>query len=185
MKYNLIVAVCRGNGIGYNNAIPWHIAGDLSYFSKLTKGSGNNVVVMGSHTWKSIEKYNKNENGLSGRHNFILSASGSVNISKISKSNKNIKTFPSIDAVTTYLDDTSSLTEYDEVWIIGGADIYSGFLTQDRINACYVTYIDMDFQCDTFFPNFLGELPWKETQRTTTFDDIYECGVDYVVYNRM
>ena len=32
----LIVAVCKGGGIGINGNLPWKISDDLKYFSKLT-----------------------------------------------------------------------------------------------------------------------------------------------------
>jgi len=183
--YNLIVAVCKNNGIGLNGTIPWHISRDMSYFSKLTKGSGgstgggstgsgNNVVVMGSQTWKSL---GKDEHGLNGRHNFILSASGSVNVNKTSSA-QHIKTFPSVAALTTYLAQTS--IPIADVWIIGGTQIYNAFLEQNLIKTCYVTYIDKVFECDTFFP-----IPsdWREIERTSTYDEKYECAVDYIVYD--
>ena len=190
--YNLIVAVCKNNGIGLNGTIPWHISRDMSYFSKLTKGSGggsagggNNVVVMGSQTWKSL---GKDDRGLNGRHNFILSASGSVNVNKTSSAQnphphqhqhpQHIKTFPSVAALTTYLAQTS--IPIADVWIIGGTQIYNAFLEQNLIKTCYVTYIDKVFECDTFFP-----IPsdWREIERTSTYDEKYECAVDYIVYD--
>jgi len=72
MKFNLIAAVCRNNGIGYKGDIPWHIKADLQYFSKLTKGNGKNAIVMGHNTWLSLQQHGFS-NGLSGRDNFIFS----------------------------------------------------------------------------------------------------------------
>ena len=54
MGVNIIVAYCKGNGIGKNNALPWYIPQDLKHFSKLTKGNNNNMVVMGRKTWDSL-----------------------------------------------------------------------------------------------------------------------------------
>ena len=42
MGVNIIVAYCKGNGIGKNNALPWYIPQDLKHFSNLTKGNNNN-----------------------------------------------------------------------------------------------------------------------------------------------
>ena len=50
MTVNIIVAYCKGNGIGKNNTLPWHIPQDLKHFSKVTKGNNNNMVVMGRNT---------------------------------------------------------------------------------------------------------------------------------------
>ena len=54
MKINMIVACRSNNGIGFQNSIPWFIKSDLKYFSKLTKGNGNNAIVMGRKTWDSL-----------------------------------------------------------------------------------------------------------------------------------
>ena len=48
MNYNIIVAICKNNGIGYNNKIPWYIKEDLKLFSNLTRGNNNNnAIIMG------------------------------------------------------------------------------------------------------------------------------------------
>ena len=54
MQFKIIVAVCKNNGIGYKQDLPWKIKEDLRYFSKTTKGNGNNAIVMGKNTWLSI-----------------------------------------------------------------------------------------------------------------------------------
>ena len=54
MIINVIVAMDERRGIGKNNLLPWNIPSDLKYFSKLTKGSGNNAIIMGRKTHQSI-----------------------------------------------------------------------------------------------------------------------------------
>jgi dihydrofolate reductase len=86
-KVKLIVAICKGGGIGINNKIPWKISDDLKYFSKLTSGEygkymidtkkyistgksaakickeelniQKNVIIMGKNTWLSLPTYPK------------------------------------------------------------------------------------------------------------------------------
>ena len=49
---NMILAVDELGGIGYKNGLPWpKIKEDLEWFKQLTE---ENVVVMGSTTWKSL-----------------------------------------------------------------------------------------------------------------------------------
>ena len=83
----LIVAVCKGGGIGINGNLPWKISDDLKYFSKLTSGDygkymrdtekyinmdkssakickdelniKKNVIIMGKNTWLSLPNYPK------------------------------------------------------------------------------------------------------------------------------
>lgn len=86
-RVKLIVAICKGGGIGINNKLPWKISDDLKYFSKLTSGDygkymmdtkkyistgksaakickddlniQKNVIIMGKNTWLSLPKYPK------------------------------------------------------------------------------------------------------------------------------
>ena len=72
---------------------------------------------------------------------------------------------------------------YEDLWVIGGADVYKQFLDYNKINKCYVTLIDHDFPCDTFFP-VLDLTQWKEIERNHSFDFTYNCAVDFIVYER-
>ena len=70
MNFKLIVAVDKNNGIGKNNKIPWYFSEDLKYFAKMTKGGGNNAIIMGRKTYESIGNY-----PLPKRTNIIISSS--------------------------------------------------------------------------------------------------------------
>lgn len=162
---SLIVAMCEGRGIGYKGQIPWHSKADLAHFYKLTKGKGNNAVIMGSTTWKSLP--NKM---LPGRNNFILSST--LNLHSIMKDGHIIKTFENSDAVIKYC----NLMKYDEVWIIGGESIYKQFLDLKIVNKCYISTIDAVYECDTFFPD-LNENDWKLDENYTLPDSIINVDV--------
>ena len=68
--YNIIVACDLEDGIGKDNKLPWNFPEDLKRFSQLTRGKGNNAVVMGKNTWESLPK-----KPLPKRDNLILSTS--------------------------------------------------------------------------------------------------------------
>lgn len=139
MNYNIIVATCNDNGIGSNNALPWNfISEDMKSFSKLTKGKGNNAIIMGANTYKSIGR------PLPNRVNIILSNS-------INEENeeKNIYVFKNIDSCIQFCNDKC----FDEVWIIGGESIYTQFLELNYIEKIYKTEINKKIECDTFFPS--------------------------------
>ena len=100
----IIVAVCKGGGIGINGKLPWKISDDLKYFSKLTSGDygkymrdtekyismdkpsakickdelniKKNVIIMGKNTWLSLPNYPK---PLPYRDSIILSTTISNN----------------------------------------------------------------------------------------------------------
>tara|TARA_R110002072_G_scaffold22_6_gene137 strand:- start:2224 stop:2793 length:570 start_codon:yes stop_codon:yes gene_type:complete len=143
MNINIIVAYCKNRGIGLNNNMPWKIKSDLKKFYKLTKGNGNNAVIMGKNTWNSLKC-----NPLKLRDNLIISSS--LNFEKIHLNNETVKTFNSIENILLYCDNK----KYDNIWIIGGEKIYSTFLTYNSniINKIYVTELDNNYNCDTFFP---------------------------------
>ena len=134
MKFNLIVAYDLNNGIGKNNKLPWNIPDDLKHFSNLTRGNGNNAVIMGKNTWLSLTKELKN------RDNLILSKSLEIN--------NNQKIFKNLNDLLIFIKNKN----YDDVWVIGGEKIYKLFLDNNLINTIYATTIKYNFNCDTFFP---------------------------------
>ena len=182
MKYNLIVAMCRRDGIGYKGKLPWHIKEDLQHFSKLTKGDQGKrkAVIMGSRTWRSLPQ---GEGGLAGRDNYVLTASGSLSFDMHIKHERLIKTFRTIEALERFI--STLAFKYDEIWVIGGASIYQAFLAAKKIQKCYVTYIDKMFECDTLFPCIELHKEWREISRETTYNEKYACAVDYVVYEHI
>lgn len=147
MKINIIVAHDKNNGIGYENKLPWNIKSDLKNFKKFTVGQYKNAVVMGSNTWKSIQK------PLPNRDNLILSNSLKYDYKFVNSNNTNtnlVKTFTSIE----HMIDFCIKRQYQELWVIGGNKVYNSFLNNDKysINSIYITYIDTEFKCDTYFP---------------------------------
>jgi len=79
---NIIAAISRRGGIGLNNKIPWDLKGDLYYFKKMTRGYGNNSVIMSRKTWESL-----NGKHLKDRKNIVIS-------STLKDNNNNIKVVP-------------------------------------------------------------------------------------------
>ena len=139
MNFNIIVATCANNGIGKDNQLPWDkISEDMKNFSKLTKGRGNNAIIMGKNTYKSIGR------PLPGRANIVLS-----NTLDEEREEKNIYVLKNIDECIKFCTNN----KFDEVWVIGGESIYRQFLDQDLIHKIYKTDISENLECDTFFPN--------------------------------
>lgn len=142
MKFNIIVAMDKKRGIGLNNQLPWSCKEDITYFKNLTKGAGNNAIIMGKNTYHSINKK------LPYRDNIILSTT-------LTKIPENMFLCKSIEELF-YLFQNKSDTNYHDIWIIGGSSIYKSFLDMpEYIDKIFITYIDNDYSCDTFFP----ELP--------------------------
>ena len=138
----MIVAYDEHRGIGKNNTLPWYFPDDLKRFSKLTKGNGNNAIVMGKNTWDSLPK-----KPLPKRDNLILSTT--LNLTQNSNKDDLIKTFPN----TNLLHDFCKEQKYDTVWIIGGSQVYKELIATFNINEIYVTHIHKVYNCDTGFPS--------------------------------
>ena len=141
--FQLIVAFCKNKGIGYKNKLPWYIKKDLLKFKNLTIGNGNNAIIMGKNTFKSI-------GFLKNRHNFILSSS--LKLNEINN-NYHLRTFSELLVLLEFL----QTQKYDKVWIIGGQQIYDLFINKNLISEIYVTFIDDIYTCDTFMPHIPSE----------------------------
>lgn len=131
---NSIVAFEKNKGIGYNNAMPWpFLQDDLKYFKLLTT---NNVVIMGSNTWKSL-KYKP----LPNRINIVLSKTHSY-----SGNDRADHTFSDPESALIFCD-----KEYQdkEIFIIGGQQVYD--ITMPLIDRFFITEIDKEYTCDKFF----------------------------------
>ena len=141
-KISIIAAVAKNNVIGINNDLPWNIPEDLRNFKKLTFG---NPIVMGRKTFDSIGK------PLPGRRNIVISRNTALKI-------ENCEIANSLDAAIRIAKSQNP----DEVFIIGGAQIYEQAMQfADRL---YLTEINQDVKGDAFFPNFSGK-KWKEIRR--------------------
>ena len=154
MAIKIIAAIAQNGVIGANGKIPWHIPEDLKRFSKLTKGFGNNAVIMGRKTWESIpRKYRP----LPGRRNIIVSSNYVIS----SAERRRLGLSDHSDAaVEGSLWDALQLADgHDDTWLIGGQGIYqeafSKYLNRTdgfEIDEVHLTLVDEVFEGDAFFP---------------------------------
>lgn len=167
MNYNIIVAVCNDNGIGKDNQLPWdRISEDMRLFSKLTKGNGNNAIIMGKNTYQSIGR------PLPNRTNIVLSSSLNEE-----KEEKNIYVLKDISSCIKFCTDKS----FDEVWVIGGESIYRQFLDLDLIQKIYKTEINKTIECDTFFPLIPDKFYLTNTTVLNLFANLTIWGIDLTI----
>ena len=129
---SIVVAIDSTGGIGKDNKLMWNIPADLKRFKEITtknqigiNNNINNIVIMGSKTYKSIGRE------LPNRANIVLSLKNkcSYNVEDILDYNER---FPE-----------------EEMFVIGGEEIYKQFLPYtDKI---YLTKVNGDFGADKFF----------------------------------
>ncbi len=142
MQVNLIYARSANGVIGNNNTLPWHLPEDMAHFKRMTTGW---PVIMGRKTWDSLPPRFR---PLPGRSNVVITqqaqwvAQGAL--------------------VATSLPDALKLCETSEqVWVIGGAQIYQQ--AEPFAQRIEVTEIAQDFEGDAFAPK-LGT-HWTEAAR--------------------
>lgn len=126
---SLIVAMGKNHVIGLNNQMPWHLPADLAYFKKVTTG---HPILMGRKTFESIGR------PLPNRTNVILTRDTSFQAEGCT--------------VIHSIDDAIELAKKEDLFIIGGAEIYNQFLP--FVEKMYITKISESFEGDTFFPEF-------------------------------
>jgi len=126
--------------IGKDNQMPWHLPADLKHFKAVTLGK---PVIMGRKTYESIGR------PLPGRRNIILTRDQDYTVN-------------GCESVSSLEEAMAQLKDVEEVMIIGGGYLYSQTLSQaDRL---YLTFIDLDVDGDTKFPEF-EHLKLKEVKR--------------------
>ena len=128
-------------GIGKDNKLPWKIKQDMEFFKKVTTG---NVVIMGRKTWESIPKKFR---PLPNRTNIILTRNKNYNPGNGAECFDNLN-----DAVQKYKD--------EQIYVIGGAEIYRMALQHKDCEGLVITRVKGDFQCDTFF-NEMKYIPFE------------------------
>ena len=146
LTLNLIAAVCRNMGIGYKGSIPWNLKNEIAYFGKITTSTSkpgvNNIVIMGRKTWLSIPPQSR---PLKNRINIVLSQTEK----KIAGAHHTAK---SVDAAIYLIKENEIVHEH--IFIIGGERVYKEAIESNHCQKFYLTRIDGDFDCDTFFPAF-------------------------------
>ena len=135
MIVSAIAAMAENWVIGSNNALPWKLQDDLVRFRKTTM---NHPIIMGRKTFESIGRI------LPGREHFIVSRNAGYIV-------------PGAEVVSS-LEQAVKLCEgkTDEVFIIGGAEIYRQSLPW--IDRLYLTIIHQQILGDAHFPPIQFEL---------------------------
>jgi dihydrofolate reductase len=158
-QFKIIVALCRGGGIGYQGTLPWpKIDRDLRFFSEMTRCSTfpyNSAVVMGRKTWESIPA---TAQPLPFRDNFVVSALHDQDPDRAPDA-------PATARGVTFIKNLSEMhnyaSNYDVVWFIGGASIYEQVLASSSsssssplfpVDEIYITFVDESYEHDTAFP---------------------------------
>lgn len=146
MKLSLICAMANNGTIGRNNALPWHLPGDLQYFKRATMGHS---IIMGRKTWESIGR------PLPGRTSIVIT-------SKPDYEAEGAKVVNSLPAAIDLAEKIALIDGSEEAFVIGGAEIYRQALS---VADCFhLTRVHADVDGDTRLEGF-DESQWQEVWR--------------------
>ncbi len=142
MRLNLIFARAANGVIGAHGTLPWHLPEDLAHFKRTTLGA---PVIMGRKTWDSLPPRFR---PLPGRANIVITRQADWH-------ENGAKPFTDLDSALRFCE------QFEDVWVIGGAQLYAQALPLAR--RAVITEINQDFEGDAFAPVFGPE--WHETAR--------------------
>jgi dihydrofolate reductase len=138
----IIAAIAKNNALGKDNDLIWHLPADLKRFKKVTSG---HHILMGRNTYESIGKPLPNRTTVIITRNLEYSAEGCIVVDSIEKAIQVAK-------------------EDEQVFIIGGAQIYKQAMELNLVDQLDITQVHEEFDADVFFPVIETEL-WKENSR--------------------
>jgi len=127
---SLIAAMSENRVIGHGNTIPWYLPRELKTFKAITMG---HPIVMGRKTYESINRL------LPGRTTIIITR------------NPNYAVEGAL-VVSTFEKALELSHNDDQIFVIGGAEIYS--LALPSATRLYLTVVHANFEGDTFMPYF-------------------------------
>ena len=158
MNIVLVAAIGKQRQLGLDNQLLWKLPGDLPRFKAMTMGS---PIIMGRKTFDSIGK------PLPGRLNIVISRDESLQIDGTSV----------VSSVSNAID-CAEQQQTDNVFVIGGGEIYSLFLSV--ANVLELTLVDDSPKADAFFPDYLEG--FSEISRQTNHAN--DLRYHYVRYER-
>lgn len=168
MEVSLIAAMGRDRAIGKDNDLMWHLPNDMKFFKETTKG---HHVIMGRKNWDSIPAAFR---PFKNRVNVILTrqpdfiADGAY-------------VFSSLRDAFSFAQQGSE----DEVFVIGGEQIYALALNEGWVNSIYLTHVDAEFPgAHAFFPEFDEELYDTELLFTQEKDEKHAHAFKVLKYTR-
>lgn len=156
MSVTLVVALGANRVIGVDGSLPWRLPEDLAHFKQLTLG---HPMVMGRATYESIGR------PLPGRTTIVVTRQDGWTA-------EGVEVAPSLDAALARGRELD-----DEVFLVGGAQVYAEALERGLVDTMVVTRVAASPDGDAFFPSIDWEA-WGEVGR------VPHEGFDIVTYTR-
>jgi dihydrofolate reductase/thymidylate synthase len=144
MLIEAIVCFEKSGGLSLNGNLPWlkDKIGDLEYVRIMTSTvppMKKNIIIMGRKTFETLPNSFFNDS----RIIYVLSK----NLE--GQGEKDVKFFNEPKKI--YFDLLNNIENIHKVFIFGGSKVYKLFMETQWINTIYITKIQKDYTCDTFF----------------------------------
>lgn len=153
MMVSIIVAVAENNVIGKNNDLIWHLPKDMQFFKQTTL---HHHIITGRKNYISIPvKFRP----LANRTNIVLTRQQDF-------PEEGCVVLNSLEAAIKFAKQNNE----NEVFIIGGGQIYKEALEKNLVDKLYVTHVHHSFDGDTFFPE-IDTTKWKKINEETHSSD--------------
>jgi dihydrofolate reductase len=156
-RVTIVVAIGANGVIGADGDMPWPRTGDQVQFKELTTG---HPIVMGRTTYESIGR------PLPGRTSIVLTRDPAW-------AADGVVTAPDLPAALA----TAAAID-DEVFLIGGAQVYAAAIEAGVVDRMVVTHVHLSPEGDAWFPE-VDWAHWRETARHA-----YD-GYDIASYDRV
>ncbi|CBK20227.2 Thymidylate synthase [Blastocystis hominis] len=168
IRFSIVAAMTTKRGIGLNGGLPWRIKQDMKFFVDLTTTTTDsekqNAVIIGKNTYFSFpEKFRP----LKNRINFIISHDKELR----EKHNipDSVYICSSVDEALILMQEEELKRKIENIFVIGGGQIYKKAINLPECEKLYLTEVDADISCDTFFPEI--PLAYKKTKESETFEE--------------
>lgn len=167
MILSVISAIGKNNELGLNNQLLWDLPRDMKHFREATSG---HPVIMGRKTFESIGR------PLPNRRNIIITR----DVSYVHESVEVVHSLP--EAIDIFKYDVNPTPHGDEVFVIGGAEIYKQAI--EHADRLYITHVSGEFEADAFFPTIDMNF-WKKTKSEVyPADEQNMYGIEFAIYER-
>ena len=175
IKTAIIVAVSENNVIGKEQNLPWRLSDDLKNFKEKTL---NHAIIMGRKTFQTFPK------PLPKRQHIIISRNTSKEYLQSFENLENCQCTDSLENAILLAKEYAQKNAQNEVFVIGGGEIYKQSLENNLIDVIYLTRVSAHVQGDTFFPEIDPE-KWTETSEIVFFrNEKNDCDFDIIVLEK-
>lgn len=162
MTVTLVAAVAANGIIGAEGGLPWHLPADFAHFKHVTLG---HPMIMGRATYESIGR------PLPGRTSIVVTRNPDW-------SADGVEVAPSLALAVERAAELD-----DDIFIIGGAQVYAEALGSDSVDLMVITRVHASPDGDTRFP----ALDWERWRPVVSIPHPAENdrpGFEIVTYER-